>query len=150
MVAGFLLVVVGADYVQRGASAMQPWLAGAPYALLVANILYINQFPDRAADRASGKLHWVARLPPAVAAWGYGLLLLAGLALIGDIMLGTLPVAAAAAFVIWVPAVSAWRQLQRFAATPGRLAPAIKLTLFAAHVFPLSLAAILLLPGDFL
>jgi 1,4-dihydroxy-2-naphthoate octaprenyltransferase len=151
VVAGFLLVVVGADYVQRGAFAMQPWLAGAPYALLVANILYINQFPDRDADRISGKLHWVARLPPAAAAWGYALmLLLAGLVLIGNILLGTLPIAAAAAFVIWVPVVWAWRQLQRFAATPERLVPAIKLTLFAAHVFPLLLAAILLLTRDFL
>ncbi len=67
---GFLLVVVGAAYVQRGAWSVSPWLAGVPYALLVTNILYINQFPDREADRASGKLHWVARLQPATAAWG--------------------------------------------------------------------------------
>jgi 1,4-dihydroxy-2-naphthoate octaprenyltransferase len=143
--AGFLLVVAGADIVQRGAFAPLPWLAGLPYALLVANILYINQFPDRAADLASGKLHWVARLRPETAAWGYGLfLLLAALALVGAIALGVLPVAAAASLVVWVPAVMAWRQLRRFAATPGQLAPAIKLTLLAAHVQPLLLALILL------
>jgi 1,4-dihydroxy-2-naphthoate octaprenyltransferase len=68
--AGFLLVVAGADYVQRGAFAPLPWLAGAPFALLVTGVLYINQFPDREADRASGKLHWVARLQPVAAAWG--------------------------------------------------------------------------------
>lgn len=146
--AGFLLVVVGADYAQRGAFAPLPWLAGAPYAFLVANILYINQFPDRAADLASGKLHWVARLQPAAAAWGYGLiLLLAALALLGAIGLDVLPAAAAGALVMWVPAVLAWRQLRRFAATPEHLAPAIKLTLLAAHVLPLLLAVILLLSG---
>jgi len=148
--AGFLLVVAGADYAQRGAWAPLPWMAGAPYALLVANILYINQFPDREADRASGKLHWVARLQPDTAAWGYGLiLLLAAAALLGGVLLEALPLAAAGALVAWVPAVRAWRQLRLLASMPERLAPAIKLTLLAAHVLPLLLAAILLFSGDF-
>lgn len=144
--AGFLLVVAGADYAQRSAFAPLPWLAGVPYALLVANILYINQFPDREADRASGKLHWVARLQPATAAWGYGLiLLLAALALAGAILLKVLPLAAAGAYIAWIPAVVAWRQLLRYAASPERLGPAIRLTLIAAHAQPLLLALILLL-----
>lgn len=144
--AGFLLVVVGADYVQRGAFALRPWLAGAPYALLVTNILFINQFPDREADRASGKLHWVARLAPSTAVWGYALiLLLAGLGLAGGIVSGRLPAVAAGAFVAWIPAMLAWRQLRRYANVPERLAPAIRLTLLAAHVQPLLLAAMLLL-----
>jgi 1,4-dihydroxy-2-naphthoate octaprenyltransferase len=147
--AGFLLVVAGADMVQRGAPASLPWLAGAPYALLVANILYINQFPDRAADRASGKLHWVARLQPAAAAKGYVLiLLLAALALLAGVLSGALPRAAFIALLAWIPAMAAARQLLRFAAEPGRLAPAIRLTLLAAHALPLLLAAILLLSGD--
>jgi 1,4-dihydroxy-2-naphthoate octaprenyltransferase len=146
--AGFLLIVAGADLVQRGTIAPMPWLAGMPYALLVANILYINQFPDREADRASGKLHWVARLQPVVAAWGYGvILMLAAGALTAAILLGALPRAAAGAFVAWIPALRAWGQLRRFAATPEQLAPAIKLTLLAAHALPLLLAATLLLSG---
>jgi 1,4-dihydroxy-2-naphthoate octaprenyltransferase len=56
--AGFLLIVAGADFVQRGAISPRPWLLGLPYALLVTNILYINQFPDRAADILAGKRHW--------------------------------------------------------------------------------------------
>jgi 1,4-dihydroxy-2-naphthoate octaprenyltransferase len=147
--AGFLLVVAGADMVQRGEAASLPWLAGAPYGLLVANVLYINQFPDRAADLASGKLHWVARLQPCAAAWGYTLiLLLAAGALAGGILLGWLPLAAAGALVAAAPAVAAARQLRRFAAMPARLAPAIRLTLLAAHALPLLLAAILLLSRD--
>jgi len=148
--AGFLLIVAGADYAQRGAFAPLPWLAGVPYALLVANILYINQFPDREADYASGKLHWVARLQPETAAWGYGLiLLLAALALAQGILLDLLPLAAAGALVAWIPALQAWRQLRLFAATPERLAPAIKQTLLAAHALPLLLAAVLLVSGGF-
>jgi 1,4-dihydroxy-2-naphthoate polyprenyltransferase len=151
VVTGMLLIVAGADMVQRGAFDSLPWLAGVPYALLAANILYINQFPDRAADRASGKLHWVARLQPATAAWGYGLtLLLAAMALFAGMLADALPSVAFIAFVAWIPAAQAWRQLRRFAATPEHLAPAIKLTLLAAHALPLLLAAILLLSGDFL
>ncbi|HMM47450.1 MAG TPA: prenyltransferase [Thiobacillaceae bacterium] len=147
--AGFLLVVAGADYVQRGAFAATPWLAGLAYAWLVANVLYINQFPDREADRASGKLHWVARLPPATAARGYGvMLLLAALGLAVAVGFDALPPRAAVAYVVWVPALVAWRQLHRFAATPGRLVPAIRLTLLAAHLLPLLLAAALLLPAS--
>ena len=148
VVAGMLLIVAGADFVQRGAFAPMPWLAGAPYALLAASILYINQFPDREADRASGKLHWVARLQPDAAAWGYGLiLLLAALVLVAGIVLGELPWMAAGTLVAWIPAMLAWRHLRRFAAVPERLAPAIKKTLMAAHMQPLLLATILLLSG---
>jgi len=70
--------------------------------------------------------------------------LLAALSLLGGILLGALPSAAAGALLAWIPAVMAWRQLQHFAATPERLAPAIELTLAAAHLQPLLLAVILL------
>ncbi|MGB7649979.1 MAG: prenyltransferase, partial [Gallionella sp.] len=60
--AGILLITVGADMVQRKGFSSTPFIAGLSYALLTANLLYINQFPDRTADRAAGKLHWVARL----------------------------------------------------------------------------------------
>jgi 1,4-dihydroxy-2-naphthoate polyprenyltransferase len=143
---GFLLIVAGADYVQRGGFASPPWLVAVPYALLVTNILFINQFPDRDADLASGKLHWVARLQPEIAARGYGLiLLLAGFALLFSIVNGTLPRAGVVGLFALLPALLAWRQLQRLAATPEHLAPAIRLTLLAAHLLPLLLAATLLL-----
>lgn len=143
---GFLLVVAGADAVQRGGTASLPWIAGAPYALLVASLLYINQFPDRDADLASGKLHWVARLDPAAASWGYGLLvLLSTLVLAVAVLRDALPNAALAALLALLPALVAWRTLHRFAGVPRKLAPAIRQTLLTAHAQPLLLAAILLL-----
>jgi 1,4-dihydroxy-2-naphthoate octaprenyltransferase len=72
--AGFALIVVGADYVQRHGFDSTPFAAGFPYALFVTNLLYINQFPDRKADLHAGKLHWVARVQPRVARWGYVLI----------------------------------------------------------------------------
>ncbi|HRH80493.1 MAG TPA: prenyltransferase [Thiobacillaceae bacterium] len=141
---GFLLVVVGADYVQRGAFDPLPWLAGLPYALLTTNILYINQFPDRQADLAAGKRHWVARLAPEQAAHGYGfLLLLAAAWLVGISAAGRLPPPALVALLGMLPALAAGRELRAHAAQPAALAPAIRKTIAAAHLHALLLAGVL-------
>lgn len=142
--AGFLLIVAGADFVQRGALSATPWLIGLPYALLVTNILYINQFPDRAADIQAGKLHWVARLEPAVAARGYWLLLaLAAIVLVALVLLGLVPWLGLVSLAFLLPAVGAGRMLSRHAAQPALLAPAIQMTIAAAHIQPMLLAAAL-------
>jgi 1,4-dihydroxy-2-naphthoate octaprenyltransferase len=142
--AGFLFIVAGADFVQRGAWSPQPWLIGLPYALLVTNILYINQFPDRAADIQAGKLHWVARLQPDVAARGYWLILAAAaLTLVGLVASGWLPGLALLSLLAVLPALKAGRILSRHAAEPAQLAPAVRLAIVAAHLQPLLLAAAL-------
>lgn len=139
--AGFLLVVAGADFVQRHGLDAMPWLAGLPYALAVTNILYINQFPDRSADLAAGKRHWVARLTPERAAGGYRLILLVAMAwLLGLVLLGRLPGWSLAALLALVPAAKAAAGLRRFAARPAELAPAIRATIAAAHILAVLLA----------
>jgi 1,4-dihydroxy-2-naphthoate octaprenyltransferase len=144
--AGFVLVVAGADLVQRGSVVLLPWLVGLPYALLVTNILFINQFPDRQADEKSGKRHWVVRLQPVVAARMYvGIGLAAAGVLMAAIVLGTLPPMSLFALAGTVPAISAARQLKLHATEPARLAPAIRSTLAAAHLLPLLLALSLIL-----
>lgn len=146
---GFLLIVVGADFVQRGALALAPWQIGLPYALLVTNILYINQFPDRAADLHAGKLHWVARLNPHTAARGYVVILALaagaqiGLTLSGAVSVWTLPV-----LLAWLPGLRAARLLLANAARPAVLAPAIQMTLATAHLQPLLMALALALLGS--
>ena len=69
--AAWTLVVVGADFVERGQFSFLPVAAGLGFALLVANILYINQFPDLRADALSAKRTMVVRLGAANARWGY-------------------------------------------------------------------------------
>lgn len=71
---GFALIVIGTDFVQRSAIALLPVVVAVPYALLVMNILFINQFPDRRADEAAGERHWVVILGPRRARWGYALI----------------------------------------------------------------------------
>ncbi|MFN3593930.1 MAG: prenyltransferase [Thiobacillaceae bacterium] len=148
VLAGFLLVVVGADYVQRGAFAPLPWIAGLPYALLTVNVLYINQFPDRRADLLAGKRHWVARLPPRQAAWGYPLILLTALSWLSIACgLGWLPPWTLLALVGVAPALPATLALHRYAETPAFLIPAIRATIVAALLHTLLLAGILMTLG---
>jgi 1,4-dihydroxy-2-naphthoate octaprenyltransferase len=139
---GFLCVVVGADYVQRGQFHVTPFAAGLPYALMVTNVLYINQFPDRAADLAAGKLHWVARLDPKRAAWGY--VLIAGLSVwllcTSVLVRECLPMSALFALVAVAPSTFAAWELVRKADRPSALAPAIKATIAAALVHGVGLS----------
>jgi len=139
---GWLIVVVGADYVQRGTFSALPFVAGLPYALHVANVLFINQFPDFKADAATGKRNWVVRLGPQRARFGYPLLL--GVAhgwLLGAVALGALPWAALVALVSLAPGLAATRGLLAHAAQPAQLVPAIRATIGAAMLHGILLAS---------
>lgn len=144
--AGFLAITVGTDFVQRKGFAVAPFSAGLSYALLVTNLLYINQFPDRSADMAAGKLHWVARLPVRYARWGYALIVsLAYVWMVSSVLLGWLPVFALLALLALPLSLKAARLLLLHAAQPQQLGDAIKLTIAAmmVHGALLSLALIL-------
>lgn len=142
IVAAWLLVVVGADFVQRGAFAWEPALAGLPFALLVANILYINQFPDRAADARAGKFTAVVRLGARRARWGYlAIALLAYSTLAAAAISGPLPGWAAAGLATLPLSFSAARRLLADAERPGLLGPAIRQTILAANLHGLIVAA---------
>lgn len=139
---GWLLVVLGADYVQRGSFAALPALAGVSYALLVANLLYLNQFPDAKADAQAQKRTLVVRLGAARARWGYLMIaLLAHAWLVGAVLLGALPPAAAWGLLSLPPTLIAARALIRHAQSPARLGVAIQLTILAALVHGVALTA---------
>ena len=129
---GFLLIVVGADFVQRKGFALMPIIVGLPYALLATNLLYISQFPDRRADIQAGKLHWVARLELHHARWGYLLIAVAANAcLVYGVVSGALPKLALCALLALPLSLKAFALLHRHAAQSSQLAPAIPLTIGA-------------------
>jgi 1,4-dihydroxy-2-naphthoate octaprenyltransferase len=138
---GFALIAVGTDYVQRKSFAPLPVTAATSYALLVMNILYINQFPDLKADQAAGKYHWVVRLGTRVAPAGYALIGVgAYLWLAGAVFAGSLPKLALVPLVTLVLTAGAAKQLFAHATEPARLEGAIKQTIGAANVHGLLMA----------
>lgn len=139
------LVVIGADAVQRGSVFIIPVFTSISYGLLIANILLINGVPDANSDASVGKATLAVRLGARGAAWLYALLALLAhgwlawgvwqfiqpeRALWG---LASAPLSAAAAVLLW----------QR-ASTPEQLRPAIVLTIAAACVHGMAMAAGLL------
>jgi len=142
--AAWLIVVIGADFVQRGSFSPLPAMAGLSYALLVANILYINQFPDHRGDAAAGKLTLVVLLGPPVAKWGYLLIAIVAYGWLVAMVAGDhVPQKCAAAALTLVLSFRAGRDLIAHAATPSELGNAIKLTIAAANIHGLLLAGML-------
>jgi len=144
--AGWVLIVVGTDFVQRHQFAFAPLAAGLGFALMVANLLYINQFPDAKADAKAGKWTLVVRLGVQRARWGYAIL--AALCLVwvaACIGGGALPKLAVVSLLPLGLSAAAARGLWRFAERPAQLAPSIKLTILAAIAHGLMLAGVLAL-----
>lgn len=141
-----LLIPAGADYVQRAGFAALPLYAGLPFALLALDLLFINQFPDYLADRAVGKAHWVVRLGPRRARWGYLLVVLLGYfalaALVGS---GRLPAWCLLGLLTLPLSLFASFDLVRHAERPQRLGAAIRCTVLAllAHGLLVSMGLLL-------
>jgi 1,4-dihydroxy-2-naphthoate octaprenyltransferase len=144
IIAAWAIIVIGSDYVLRGAFSFRPLAAGLGFALLVANVLYINQFPDRKADAAAGKRTMVVRLGAARARWGYALIgALAYLWPLAMVAAGWLPAATLASLAGALATGAALRVLWGAADRPPALAPALPLTILAACGHGLLMAATL-------
>lgn len=143
----WLLVVLGADLVQRGAWSITALAAGLPIGLLVAAILHVNEFPDQRADADSGKRTIVVQLGPRLAAWAYlALVLAAYLWLAFAAFADVLPRLALIGWLSLPLSLYAAVHLIRHAgrAASPVLMPAIKSTIAAAHLNGLLIAAALL------
>lgn len=150
IVGGWLMVVLGTDFVQRGAFSASPLILGMPFALLVAAILYINQFPDRAADAAAGKRTVVVRLGAHRARWGYGLIVGAAyLWLAGSILWGEVPLLAAVGLLPAMLSVVAATRLVQHCDNPAQLGPAIQATIAAGNLHGLLVSVALLFSHRF-
>jgi len=153
VLAGFGLLPAAAWSIQTGSLAPMSLALGLPGGLLIAALLYINQFPDVAADAAVGKRHWVVRLGTARARYGYLLLVVAGwtaaIVVVGTLELG--PLGAVPLLPAMLSAI-ALAVLVRHHDRPSALRPAIVCTLLAALLHIALLAGVLciaLRPGNY-
>ncbi|HJV05704.1 MAG TPA: prenyltransferase [Chromobacteriaceae bacterium] len=142
----FWLVPLGMQTLLAGRPSSALLWAAWPYGWLTCALLYINQFPDRNADRLAGKHHWVARLAPQTARYGYVLwLVLAYGSVLLAVALQALPVTCLLALLTLPLSLRALSVLWRHAAQPAQLVPGIVATIVAANLNPLLMAAGLLI-----
>ena len=101
------LVVLGAYYLQAQSFNLQALAASVPVGLLMAAVLYINQFPDVEADKAANKNTLVVRMGTARAIKGFYLLLVcAYLAIVIGCVSGLIP---SLGLIALLSAPLAWR-----------------------------------------
>lgn len=143
-----VLIPVGTVFVQTSALSATALAAGIPFALLIALVLYINQFPDLKSDAATGKRNWVVRLGATRARAGY-LILAAGayLTLLLLLIAGTVPFTAALAFLALPMHLQGARGLMQHSAEPQSLRPAIEATLRGTMLHGLLFSAGIVLAG---
>lgn len=142
----FLLLPQGMAVLLTGGWQSTLLWASLPYAILTSLLLFINQFPDRDADRQAGKWHWVVRLPLARARAVYGLLSVLAYGLLAVLLWQQrLPLFAALGLLTLPLSGFASVQLWQHADQPSHLRPAIIATIMAANLYPLLLAVALLL-----
>ncbi len=139
-----ILIPLGTDFVQRQSWDWElSWLC-LPYGLLVTNILYINQFPDRLADDSAGKHHWVVRLGPERGKWIYVVNVFAATGIVlFAVIAGIAPAIVLLSMLPLVIAARSAAYLIHDAGHPARLLIPIKLTIFSALAHGLTLASIL-------
>jgi 1,4-dihydroxy-2-naphthoate octaprenyltransferase len=126
------LMTLGAYFVQTGRVDWTPVIAAVPLALLIAAVLYVNEFPDFAADRAVGKRTWVVRLGRPKAAYVYaGMMAITYVWLIAFVAAGSLPPPTLLPLLTLPLAARAVLVALRYHSQPVELAPANALTIVA-------------------
>lgn len=142
------LVVVGADYSQRGHFFIIPAYVGVSFALLVGNILLINGLPDATADASVGKRTLATRLSRHQVAWVYLFVVLAAHAwVVAGVWLLIPPATALWALVSLPTGILASWLLFKHVNTPAySLRPAIVMTIITANLHGVALAISMLLP----
>ena len=140
------LIVLGADYVQRG--SMAPWTLSVAlsYSLLIGNILLINGVPDAVADAHVGKRTLAVRLGPMRVAWVYAAWAWVSVAvLVWGATAGHLPAWCAWGALATPASVWAVWQLVQHVQHHAPLRSALVATILAAAVQGVSLSVVALL-----
>ncbi len=139
--------VLGAYFVQTSRFSWNAFWASIPVGILVASILYVNEFPDYQADRHAGKNHLIVLLGPERAARGYLLLMAAiYLSISLPILTGILPWLAVLSIGTLPVAWKATRVVLRFYGDPVRIIPAQAATIMLHGIVGLILSISFLAP----
>ncbi len=124
-----ILMTLGAYYVQTQSFSWVPVIAAIPVSLLIAAVLYINEFPDYTADKKVGKNTLVVRLGREKAVNLY-ILIMAGvyLSIAGAVATGTLPLTSLLGLITLPLAIRAIQYARKHHSTSFDLVPANAMT----------------------
>jgi 1,4-dihydroxy-2-naphthoate octaprenyltransferase len=118
------IAVLGASYVQTQQLSLGAVWASVPVGLLIAAVLYINEFPDYLADKAVGKKTVAVVLGREKAVWGYIALLVAAYLVVAiGVVVRVLPLTALFALLTLPLAYRAIRGARRFHSDTPKLIP---------------------------
>jgi len=130
-----VLMTLGSYYVQTTTLSWTALIASIPPALLIAAVLYVNEFPDYRADMAVGKRHLVVRLGREKATWGVPALFTATYATVAiGVLVGLLPLYTLIVLLALPFAVKASMYCLKYHSRPSDMAPANASTIMA-HLF---------------
>jgi 1,4-dihydroxy-2-naphthoate octaprenyltransferase len=124
------LAVLGAHYVQAGTLSPAALMASIPVGLLIAAVLYINEFPDYEADRQVNKRTLIVIFGPERSRYGYiAIIALTYAAIAAFVAIAGLPAWALLGLLTLPLAVKASAVLMRHYGEPYKLIPANGLTI---------------------
>lgn len=120
-----VLMTFGAFYTQTGSFSWIPIVASLPVALLIAAVLYINEFPDAKADEAVGKNHLVVRFGKEKAVKGYiAIILLTYFVVVLSVVTEVLPPISLIALLTFPIALKSIKVVQQYYDNTIKLVPA--------------------------
>src|SRR3989304_4319062 len=129
-----VITVIGAWFLQAGSISLDAAIVSLPIGLLIAAILYVNEFPDYSSDKASGKNNLVVRLKPKRARYGMFIIgAMTYLSVIVPVITGHLPLRFLAGLVSIPFFLKASLDVMRFYQIPDSMKKPIKLTILS-HV----------------
>ena len=130
-----VLMTLGSYYVQVMSFSWTAFMGSLTPALLIATVLYVNEFPDYTADRQVGKRNLVVRIGREKAKWGVPSLFAATyLSIVIWVMTGILPVQTLATLLSLPFAFKASVYCIRYPSSPLDMVPANAATILA-HMF---------------
>lgn len=131
------LIAIGTFMVQRGVVGKFAILTAMPLGLLIAAFLWINEFPDYLADKASGKRTLVVRLGRERASRVFGLILFVAFVGLAVLPIIGAPIGVLLGAIAVVPAFNAARKLAQQPANTRAIVPAQGLTLLTFILYAL-------------
>jgi len=130
-------MVLGAEYAVSGSFSWAGFMASLGPFFFVSDLLLLNQFPDREADRSIGRDHWIIRHGTKGGAAVYGLFLAGGYAsIVAGAAAGLTPVWTLLGLLTLPLAILAGRSAWRFHDDIPRLLPGMTLNVLVSILTP--------------